>query len=409
MLKSDVFVSDIWRRGMTKTATRVSARPPLSILAVAFLTFVPFAGSFATESQMYATKTYKIKATVIANGLENPWGLAFLPNGDMLVTERPGRLRLIRDGVLQPEPITGTPDVVARGQGGLLDVAVHPGFLENNLVYLTYAGRGEGGANTEVARAVLNGGKLEKPEVIFKVEPKTGGANHYGSRMLFHPDGSLYVTLGDRYTFLQEAQNTKNHLGTILRLTMDGKPAPENPFAGTEGARPEIFSYGHRNVQGIALRPGTDQVWAHEHGPRGGDELNLLKPGANYGWPAITYGIDYSGAIISDKTEAPGMEQPAVFWTPSIAPSGMAFYNGDKFAKWKGDLFVGALAGMHLRRIRLKGDNVIEQEALLGGLGERIRDVRQGPDGFLYIVTDDPADGKVIRLEPADTRGSAAR
>ncbi len=356
----------------------------------------------AQDGATYESKAYKLKATTIAEGLENPWALAFLPNGDMLVTERAGRLRLITGGALQKEPIAGTPEVVARGQGGLLDVAVHPKFSENKLIYLTYSGRGEGGAGTEVARAMLNGTKLEKPEVIFKVDPKTGGNNHYGSRLLFHPDGTLYVTFGDRYNFLQEAQNTTNHLGTIIRIKDDGSAAQDNPFIGTKGSKPEIYSYGHRNVQGIALRPGTAQVWAHEHGPRGGDELNLLKPGANYGWPAITYGIDYSGAIISDKTEAPGMEQPAVYWVPSIAPSGMAFYDGEAFAKWKGDLFIGALAGSHLRRIRLDGDKVVEQETLLQNLGERIRDVRQGPDGFLYIVTDDPANGKVIRLEPAN-------
>jgi glucose/arabinose dehydrogenase len=299
--------------------------------------------------------------------------------------------------------------VVARGQGGLLDVVAHPNFAENKLVYLTYSGRGEGGAGTEVARAVLNGSKLQKQEVIFKVEPKTGGANHYGSRMLFHPDGTLYVAFGDRYTFMKEAQNTTNHLGTIIRITEDGKVPPDNPFANTQGAKPEIYSYGHRNVQGLALRPATGQLLAHEHGPRGGDELNILKAGANYGWPAITYGVDYSGAIISDKTEAPGMEQPVVFWVPSIAPSGMVVYSGDKFPKWKDNVFIGALAGQHLRRVQFKGDKVVEQEVLLSSLAERVRDVRQGPDGNLYIVTDDPVDGKVIRLEPADMKGSASR
>lgn len=354
------------------------------------------------QEATHPSKAYNLKATVIADGLENPWSLAFLPNGDMLVTERPGRLRLISGGKLQEEPVSGTPEVVARGQGGLMDVALHPKFSENKLIYLTYSGRGEGGVGTEVARAVLNGSKLQSPQVIFKFDPKTGGNNHYGSRLLFHPDGSLYVTFGDRYTFMKEAQNTTNHIGTIIRIKDDGSVPEDNPFNGNkDGSRPEIFSYGHRNVQGIALRPGTMQVWAHEHGPQGGDELNLLKPGANYGWPAITYGIDYSGAIISDKTEAPGMEQPAVYWVPSIAPSGMAFYDGDKFPKWKGDIFLGALAGTHLRRVKLNGDRVVEQETLLSDLGERIRDVRQGPDGFLYVVTDDPSDGKVIRLEPA--------
>lgn len=385
-----------------------SARQAFGLVCVAIFTGVWLFGLAANvpaavrDPVNYPSKFYKIKATVIADGLSHPWSLAFLPNGDMLVTERPGRLRLISDGKLQEEPISGTPDVVARNQGGLLDVAVHPNFAENRLIYLSYSGRGEGGSGTEVARAELKDMALEKPQVIFKAQPKTGGAHHFGSRLLFHPDGTLYVTLGDRFSFMKEAQNTGNHLGKIVRIRDDGSVPEDNPFVGKDGARPEILSYGHRNVQGIALRPEGNQVWAHEHGPRGGDELNLLKPGANYGWPEITYGIDYSGAIISDKTEAPGMEQPVAHWVPSIAPSGMTFYTGDKFPEWKGDIFIGALAGAHLRRVRLKGNQAVEQETLLTDLSERIRDVRQGPDGYLYIVTDDPSNGMVIRLEPAD-------
>ncbi len=235
--------------------------------------------------------------------------------------------------------------------------------------------------------------------MVFRANPKTPGANHYGSRLLFAPDGTLFVTLGDRFGFMFRAQKVGDHLGTIVRIRDDGGVPKDNPFVGRRNALPEIFSYGHRNVQGIALRPGTSTVWAHEHGPLGGDEVNILKPGVNYGWPAITYGIDYSGAKISDRTKAPGMAQPIVTWVPSIAPSGMAFYDGDKFPGWKGDLFVGALARTHLRRLELEGDRVVAQEELIEDLGERIRDVRSGPDGFLYLLTDHP-EGRVLRLEP---------
>jgi aldose sugar dehydrogenase len=360
----------------------------------------------ATMHAAQGAESYTSRAGVqfrlveVATGLANPWSLAFLPGGDMLVTERPGKLRLIRSGRLERQPIAGAPKVVARGQGGLLDVAVHPRFAENKLVYLSYAGEGDGGVGTEVMRARFNGERLENSEVIFRVAPKTSGGNHFGSRLLFAPDGNLIVTLGDRYSYRDQAQNLSNHIGKIVRIRDDGAVPSDNPFKDQANAQPEIFTYGHRNSQGIALRPGTSEIWTHEHGPRGGDELNLLKPGANYGWPRITYGINYDGSVISEKKEAPGMEQPAVFWAPSIAPSGMAFYDGDKFPAWKGDLFVGALALVHLRRIRLDGRRVAEQEVLLDGLNERIRDVRSGPDGFLYIVTDDPGNGRVLRLEP---------
>jgi aldose sugar dehydrogenase len=251
-------------------------------------------------------------------------------------------------------------------------------------------------------RAKLNGGRLEDGKVIFEARPKTAGAAHYGSRLLFAPDGKLFVTLGERFLHKNEAQNTANHLGKVIRINDDGSVPKDNPFVGKSGAAPEIYSFGHRNSQGIALRPGTTEIWEHEHGPQGGDEVNILKAGANYGWPKITYGIDYDGSIISDKTALPGMEQPVVYWVPSIAPSGMAFYAGDKFPKWKGDLFVGALAKTHLRRLHLDGAKVVEQEELLAGLEERIRDVRSGPDGYLYVVTDNASNGRVLRLEPAD-------
>lgn len=354
----------------------------------------------AAQSQT-SSAGHEFRLVEVAGGLSNPWGLAFLPGGDMLVTERSGQLRLIKGGKLESQPIAGAPQVAARGQGGLLDVALHPDFANNSMIYLSYAGSGSGGVNTEVVRAKLNGSKLEGSEVIFRAAPKTSGSAHYGSRLLFAPDGTLYVTLGDRYSLKDRAQSTADHIGTVIRINDDGSVPNDNPFVGKGDARPEIFSYGHRNTQGIALRPGTAEIWQHEHGPQGGDEVNILKAGANYGWPKITYGIDYSGAIISDKTEMPGMEQPVLFWKPSIAPSGMAFYEGDKFPNWQGDLFVGALAQTHLRRVRLDGAKVVEQEELLTDLGERIRDVRTGPDGHLYVVTDDPSNGRVLRLEPA--------
>jgi glucose/arabinose dehydrogenase len=363
---------------------------------VCLLTMAPAASAQEIEQ----SQQHDFRIETLADGLAHPWGLAFLPDGGLLITERPGRLRLYKDGALQPEPVAGVPEVVARGQGGLLDVALHPDFAGNGLVYLSYAGAGEDGAGTEVARARFDGAALHDLEVIFRAEPKVGGGNHFGSRLRFAGDGTLYVTLGDRYRYMKEAQSLDNHLGTIVRLNDDGSVPDDNPFVGQQDARPEIFSYGHRNVQGLAVQPGTGTLWAHEHGPQGGDELNILKPGANYGWPAITYGIDYSGAIISEKSEAPGMEQPVVYWVPSIAPSGMAFYDGDAFPEWQGDLFLGALSHLHLRRLEIEGEEVVAQEELLTGLSERIRDVHAGPDGLLYVLTDS-SDGKLLRLAPA--------
>ncbi len=357
------------------------------------------AGPALAQDRVEASEQAAFHVVTLARGLDHPWGMTFLPGGGILITERTGQLRLFKDGKLQTKAIPGAPQVAARGQGGLLDVALHPDFAENRLVYLSYAGAGPDGAGTEVARARFDGNALDDLEVIFRAEPKTPGGAHYGSRLAFDRSGRLYISLGDRRNYMQEAQNPANHLGSIIRLEDDGAIPGDNPFLGVESIRPEIFSYGHRNVQGLALNPASGEVWAHEHGPRGGDEVNILKAGANYGWPAITYGVDYSGAIISDKTEAPGMEQPVVYWVPSIAPSGMAFYDGDLFPRWKGDLFVGALAGRHLRRLELAGGEVTGQEELLTGLRERIRDVRSGPDGYLYLLTDS-RNGRLIRLEP---------
>lgn len=371
-----------------------------SFFRLIFLFVIMTIQSACSEAQVADKKgenSFLIKE--IASGLEFPWGMTFLPNGDILVTEREGRLRLIQNGRLLPRPIEGLPEnIYVAGQGGLLDVAIHPNFEENKLVYISYAGQGDGGAGTEVTRGVLKNNRLENVEVIFAVEPKTSGALHYGSRLVFAEDGTLFITVGDRYHKMEEAQNLANHLGSIMRINDDGSVPEDNPFVGVEGAQPEIYSYGHRNVQGITKRPSDHSIWSHEHGPKGGDEVNKLKPSANYGWPEITYGIDYSGEIISEETHKEGMEQPVIYWDPSIAPSGMDFYDGDKFPEWQGDLFVGALVKTHLRRLEMDGDNITEQEVLLDGLA-RIRDVKSGPDGYLYILTDD-LNGKVLRLEP---------
>lgn len=375
----------------------------INSLVVIVLLYVLSTLSSAQEN--YQSEDYKFKLALIAEKLERPWGLAFLPNGDLLVTERVGRLRIIRQGSLDPKSIEGLPEnIYVAGQGGLLDVALHPNYENNQLVYLSYAGGDKGGAGTEVARARFNGTALENIETIFAVHPKTKGKLHYGSRLVFASDGTLFITTGDRYVHLHEAQDASNHLGTVIRINDDGSIPSNNPFVEHATHQAEIYTYGHRNVQGITLRPSDQSIWSHEHGPRGGDEVNKLKSGANYGWPKITYGIDYSGAIISEHTHAPGMEQPIVYWDPSIAPCGMAFYQGEHFKKWQGDLFVGSLAKKHLRRLVMKEDKVVKQELLLEGLA-RIRDVRNGPDNYLYILTDE-TNGKLLRLEPIREQGS---
>lgn len=371
-------------------------------LGFTLLTMLGTASAFAAPDPVtFDSRAARFVARTFASGLEYPWGLAFLPDGSMLVTERPGRLRHITTGGTVSAPLEGVPEVYAHRQGGLLDVAVHPDFAANRFVYLSYAAGNGRSAGTEVARARLEDDALIELEVIFRASPKTGGGLHYGSRLCFAPDGTLFVTLGERYSEMAKAQDPRNHLGTIVRLHDDGSIPPGNPFASGEQGAPEVFSYGHRNVQGIAMHPDTGAVWAHEHGPMGGDEINVLQAGANYGWPLVTFGRDYSGATISERTSAPGTEQPLLQWTPSIAPSGMAFYRGEAFPGWRGNLLVGSLKFMHLRRLVLDGDRVVEQEELLRANRERIRDVRVGPDGLIYVLTDE-REGRVIRLEPTD-------
>ncbi|WGD31850.1 PQQ-dependent sugar dehydrogenase [Ancylobacter sp. WKF20] len=344
----------------------------------------------------------------VAGGLENPWSLAFLPDGRMLVTERPGRLRIVSRNGTVSEPIAGVPPVFARGQGGLLDVVLAPDFDTSRLIFLSYAEPREGAGGTSVARAKLveEGGaaRLEAVDVIFRQEPAASGGQHFGSRLVFGRDGTLFITLGDRGSLRTEAQNLSTHIGKVVRILPDGGVPQNNPFRTTPNARPEIWSYGHRNVQGATLDPATGRLWTIEHGARGGDELNHPEAGKNYGWPVITYGRDYSGAAIGQGTQKPGMEQPVKYWDPSFAPSGLAFYTGDLIKGWKGSLFTGGLGGARLVRMTLdaSGERVTEEEVLLGDLGERIRDVRQGPDGALWLLTDDPGNGRVLRLVPAD-------
>jgi glucose/arabinose dehydrogenase len=336
----------------------------------------------------------------VAKGLEHPWGLAFLPDGRMLVSERPGRLRIVeRDGRLGA-PLAGLPAVAVGGQGGLLDVVLHPQFATNRLVYWSFSEPGDGGASTAVARGRLDGQRLADVQVIFRQLPKVGGGNHFGSRLVWARDGHLFVTLGDRFTRKDDAQTLDNHMGKLVRIDGDGKAPADNPFVRRNGARPEIWSYGHRNIQGAALHPDSGELWTTEHGPQGGDELNVPAAGANHGWPVITHGRNYgSGTRIGDGTERADIAAPLRTWLPtSIAPSGMAFLTSDRYPGWKGNLFLGALRGTHLVRLELDGRKVLRESQLLADQHARIRDVRQGPDGWLYVLTDGP-DGQLWRLE----------
>jgi aldose sugar dehydrogenase len=340
------------------------------------------------------------KVTEIAKGLNHPWSMAFLPDGSILVTERVGRLRIIRGGSLLPQAIAGVPAVHTGSQAGLFDVVLHPNFATNNVVYLTYAS-GTGAANgTQVARATFDGSTLQGLQVIFKATPLKDTDNHYGGRMAFLPDGTFVLTIGEGFEYREKAQDLSTDLGKIVRLNEDGSIPKDNPFLGQASARPEIYTWGHRNPQGLTFDVQSGRIYETEHGPRGGDELNIIVAHRNYGWPVITYGMDYSGAYVSPYTQRPGLEQPVIYWTPSIAPSGLALYRGDRFPAWKGDLFVGALAFKHLRRVHLdERGNVVDQEELLNDLHQRIRDVRAPPDGYLYVCTDED-DGRVLRLEP---------
>jgi aldose sugar dehydrogenase len=353
--------------------------------------------------QSYSSSAGPLVVETFATGLANPWALAFLPDGRLMVTERAGRMRIVgKDGKHSP-PLAGVPQVAARGQGGLHDVVLDRDYAQNNTIYFCFAEPASGGARTALARAKLISDatpRLDDVKVIFHQEGPLSSGNHFGCRIAQAADGNLFLTMGDHFSYRNEAQNLANHLGKIVRIRPDGSVPPDNPFVSRTGAKPEIWSYGHRNAQGAAINPQTGKLWEHEHGPRGGDEINIPEAGKNYGWPVIGYGIDYDGTKIHESTQKAGMEQPIKYWVPSIAPSGMAFYTGDLIPAWRGSLFVGALAGQILVRLELKGDTVGSEERLLRTLNERIRDVRMGPDGALWLATDNSA-GRILRVAPA--------
>ena len=353
-------------------------------------------------AQTFRSEAGELRVETVARDLANPWGLAFLPDGRMLVTEKPGRMRVVaRDGKVSPA-LAGVPQVFARSQGGLHDVILDREYAQNQTIYFCYAESAEGGGRTTMARARLVEGerpRLDDVRPIFRQQGPLSSGNHFGCRIVQMPDGNLFLTTGDHFRYRDEAQNLGNHLGKLIRIRPDGSVPPDNPFVNRQGALPEIWSYGHRNMQGAALNPASGKVWTHEHGPRGGDEVNVPEKGKNYGWPVIGYGVDYSGVKIHEATHKPGMEQPVKYWVPSIAPSGMAFYAGDLFPAWRGNLFVGALTGQILVRLELDGEKVKREERLLEGLRERIRDVRAGPDGALYLLTDASA-GRILRVVP---------
>ena len=364
---------------------------------LALLCAVPLAAA----AQTYRSNDHSFRLVKVVEGLEQPWSLAFLPDGRMLVTEKAGRLRVVSKGALDPKPIDGLPEVTVHGQGGLQDVVLHPQFDQNQLIYFSYAARGPDGVGTELARGRLVGQRLENVQVLFRQTPKGTRGAHFGGRIVFDRAGFVYLTLGDRGE-MDRAQRPDDHAGSVIRLHDDGRVPRDNPFVNRHGWRPEKFDLGHRNQQGAALHPNTGMLWTHEHGPQGGDEINVIRPGRNYGWPIITYGANYgSGTRIGEGTRKEGMEQPVHYWVPSIAPSGMAFYSGDKFPKWNGDLFVGALKDQMLVHLKLDGEKVVSEQRLLKGALGRIRDVRVSPDGLIYLLTDERA-GVLARLEPAN-------
>lgn len=371
----------------------------LALIAVP-LALLPAAG--CAEDQIIDTKTGTIKVQTLAEGLDHPWGMAFLPDGRLLVTERAGNLRIMSaDGTLS-EPLSGVPEVVAKGQGGLLDVALDPDFPDNNLVYLSYAEAGEGGAGTAVARGRLEGNGLEDVKVIFRQMPKVSDGNHFGGRLAFAPDGKLFVTLGERFKF-EPAQDLTNHLGKVVRINPDGSVPPDNPFISTKDAQPEIWSYGHRNPESAAIHPGSGKLWELEFGPKGGDELNIPAPGANYGWPVVSWGTHYDGKDIPNPPTHPEFTDAVRHWTPVISPSGITFYTAEAnpgwtaftIPGWKDSLLIGGLSSQAIIRLSLVGDTILGEERI--PMGARIRDVGQAPDGSVYALTDE-GNGKILRL-----------
>jgi len=365
------------------------------------LLFLLLAMTSIAQAESFTSAGQSVRTVTLTAGLEHPWGLAFLPDGRLLVTERPGRLRIVgADGRLDPRPVAGLPRIASLGQGGLLDVVLHPEYAKNGWLYLSYAAPGQGGYGTEVLRARLSGHALVDVQVLFRMQPRSWAGKHFGSRLVFDRAGFLYITLGDRGD-MPRAQGLDDHAGSVIRLHDDGRVPADNPFVGQAKALPEIFTWGNRNVQGAALHPETGALWMHEHGPQGGDELNIVRKGANYGWPVVTHGRHYvTGLKIGEGSAKPGMEPPIHHWTPAIAPSGMAFYTGTRFPNWRGNLFIGALRGQMLLRLELDGTRIVREERLLQNAIGRIRDVRTGPDGLVYLLTDSPQ-GRIVRLEPA--------
>jgi len=351
-----------------------------------------------SANEIYSSEKHTFTVETIVKGLENPWSIDFLPNGRILVTERPGRLRIIDNGKLS-EPIKGLPKIKAKGQGGLLDIALDPDFTNNQTIYISFSGVDKTGIGTEVASAKLIGNELIDVKILFKALPKSRGGHHFGSRLLISNDGNLFITLGDRGT-KERAQEINDHAGSLIRINKDGSIPNDNPLIKNTAAKPEIYTYGNRNMQGIAAHPETGEVWTIEHGPQGGDELNLMKSGVNYGWPIITYGVNYViGTKIGEGTEKEGMTQPIHYWVPSIATSSLMFYSGDKFPEWKNNAFVSSLVFGQLARLEIKNNKVIKEERLLDGDFGRIREVHQGIDGLIYFITDDTR-GKLYRIKP---------
>lgn len=354
--------------------------------------------AWAQQSTTQQSSDYRVE--VVTDGLEHPWSISFLPDGRALVTERVGRLRILSaDGKLQPEPLAGVPAVFASGQSGLYEVSLAPDFPDSQQIYLSYVCGTPAANHTCLARARLGDRGLEDTAEIFRVQPAKAGTAHYGGRIAWLPDGTLVLSLGDGFDYREEAQNLASHIGTLVRLNRDGSAPADNPFIGQEGALPEIYSYGHRNVQGLIYDSEQNRLIAHEHGPKGGDEVNLIEPGKNYGWPITSFGLDYTGARVTPFTDRPGMESPLLHWTPSIGPSGMTLYTGDMFPQWQGDLLVGALAAKQVHRVSLERGEARDVEVLFESLNERIRDVKTGPDGAIYLLTDS-ANGQVVRVTP---------
>lgn len=366
------------------------------VLAAALLSNAPV--SPAQSPASVATQAGPVRVETLAEGLVHPWGMAFLPDGRALITERPGRLRILATDNTLSEPLAGVPEVFAQRQGGLLDVALDPDFASNRQVYLSFAEPGDGGASTALGRGRLRDGRIEDFQVIFRQQPKVDGGSHFGGRIVFSGQGTLFLTLGERFTF-DPAQDTGNHLGTIVHLEKDGSAAPDNPFVDDDQARDEIWSYGHRNIESAALHPETGQLWIAEMGPRGGDELSLPEPGGNYGWPVVSWGENYDGSGIPDPPSRPELARSIRYWTPVISPSGMVFYAGEAFPDWQGSLLIGGLTSQGLVRLELDGRTVTDEARI--ALGARIRDVEQGPQGRVYMLTD-RQDGAILRLQPAD-------